>query len=118
MRSACMDMTKRPVVIAAAAQVIDRTRGVRLMALETGQARVEQADVDDGSWEITHIQLNFTGKIMLVKSLVIKSDEILSDFRRVPADLTFPQGVELLKQEWAKMQQQKSDTVTASKNSH
>ena len=83
-----------------------------------GQFVVEQADVGDGAWEITHIQLNFTGKIMLVKSLVIKSDETLSDFRRVPADLTFAQGVEMLKQEWAKLQQENSGTATASKNTH
>ena len=41
-----VDVAQRPVVVAAAAEVVDRARGVTLMALETGQARVEQADVD------------------------------------------------------------------------
>ena len=72
-----------------------------------GSFLVEQADVGDGTWEITHIQLNFTGKIMMVKSLVIKSDETFSDFRRVPDDLTFAKGVDLLKQEWAKLQRER-----------
>jgi hypothetical protein len=80
-----------------------------------GSFLVEQADVGDGTWEITHIQLNFTGKIMMVKSLVIKSDETLSDFQRVPDDITFAKGVELLKQEWAKSQYADSSTATASK---
>src|SRR5579864_5067666 len=69
-----------------------------------GSFLVEQADVGDGTWDITHIQLNFTGKVMMVKSISIKSDESFSDFRRVPDDLTFAKGVELLKQEWARLQ--------------
>ncbi len=83
-----------------------------------GSFLVEQADVGDGTWEITHIQLNFTGKIMLVKSIVINSDESFSDFRRVPDDVTFARGVDLLKQEWAKLQHGDSGTATASKNTH
>lgn len=83
-----------------------------------GSFLVEQADVGDGTWEITHIQLNFTGKIMMVKSLVIKSDETFSDFRRVPEDLTFAKGVDLLKLEWEKLQHGDSGTATASKNTH
>jgi hypothetical protein len=39
----------------------------------------------------------------LFKSIVIKSDEVFSDFRRVPADTTFAQGVEMLKAEEAKL---------------
>jgi hypothetical protein len=69
-----------------------------------GNFTVGQAEVGDGSWEITHMQLSFTGRILLVKSLSIKSDEVLSDFRRVPGDLTFARGVELLKIEVARMQ--------------
>ena len=80
-----------------------------------GNFMVEQADVGDGTWEITHIQLNFTGKVMMVKSILIKSDETLSDFQRVPDDLTFPKGVELLEQEWAKLKHGESGTATASK---
>jgi hypothetical protein len=83
-----------------------------------GNFVVEQAEVGDGAWEITHIQLNFTGKIMMVKSLVIKSDENLRDFRRVPDDLTFAKGVELLKQEWGKLQHEDSGTATANRNPH
>ena len=83
-----------------------------------GSFLVQQADVGDGTWEITHIQLNFTGKIMLVKSLAIKSDENFSDFRPVPADMTFTEGVELLKQEWTKLQHTDSGTTTVGATSH
>ena len=83
-----------------------------------GTFLVEQADVGDGTWEIAHIKLDFTGKIMMVKSLVIKSDEYLSDFRQVPNDLTFAKGVELIKKEWTELQQENSSTAKASKSSH
>ena len=80
-----------------------------------GNFTVCQAEVGGGSWEITHMQLSMTGKIMLFKSIFIKSDEQLSDFRRVPSDLTFAKGVELLKAEVARMQNAAPDTASASR---
>ena len=62
-----------------------------------GHFFVEQADVGQGRWEITRMDLAFTGKILLIKSLSIKSDEVFSDFRPVAPNLTFAQGVEMLK---------------------
>ena len=47
------------------------------------------------------MNLSFTGKIMMVKRLTIKSDEVFSDYRPVPRDLTFAQGLELLKKQEA-----------------
>ena len=43
--------------------------------------------------------LSFTGKILLFKNLSIISTETFSGFKRVSADLTFAQAVELLKKE-------------------
>jgi hypothetical protein len=68
-----------------------------------GHFLVEQMELDDGAWEITRMTLNFTGKILLFKSISFVSDEVLSNFRRVPADTTFAQGVEMLKAEQAKL---------------
>jgi len=70
-----------------------------------GHLLLEQSDAGDGSWEITRMKLDFTGKILLFKSFTVASDEILSDFRRVPANLTFAQGVDLLKAEQSKIAQ-------------
>jgi hypothetical protein len=64
-----------------------------------GHFQVEQCEVGDSSWGITHLSLNFTGKILIFKSLVSRSDEVYSDFRRVPNDLTFAEGVALLKKQ-------------------
>jgi len=68
-----------------------------------GHFRVQQADVGDGSWDITEMSLSITGKILLFKSLSMVSDEVFSDFRRVPDDTTFARGVELLKAEEEKL---------------
>ena len=40
------------------------------------------------------MKLNMTGKILMFKGLNIVSDEVLSDFQRMPEKLTFAQGVE------------------------
>jgi len=61
-----------------------------------GHFQVEQGEVGDSPWDITHMILDFAGKILIFKSLVIKSGEVYSDFRRVPNNLTFLEGVALL----------------------
>src|SRR5580700_1733425 len=66
-----------------------------------GHFLVEQAEVIPGDWEITHMSLSFTGKELLFKSINIKSDEVFSNFQSVPPNLTFAQGVELLKKQEA-----------------
>ncbi len=68
-----------------------------------GHFLVEQRDVGDDSWEISRMSLSFTGKILLVKSLSIKSDEVFTNFQRVPNTTTFAQGVKMLKAEEAKL---------------
>jgi hypothetical protein len=78
-----------------------------------GHFLVEQRDVGDGSWEISRMSLTFTGKILLFKSIAIKSDEVFSDFRRVPTDTTFAQGVEMLKVEEARVAENRKPGVAA-----
>jgi hypothetical protein len=64
-----------------------------------GKFQVDQAQVGDGDWEITRMGLNFTGKILLFKNLVIKTSEGFSSFQKVPSELTFADAVALLKKE-------------------
>jgi len=66
-----------------------------------GHFLVEQGDVWNGYWEITHMDLAITGKVLFFKSINMKSTEVYSDFRPVPSNLTFAQGVELLKKQEA-----------------
>ena len=70
-----------------------------------GRFRVQQGDLGlgDGSWGITEMSLNITGKILLFKGISMISDEVLSDFQKMPDNLTFAQGVEMLKTEQEKL---------------
>ncbi len=70
-----------------------------------GHFHVEQANVGDGSWEITEMNLNVTGKLLLFKRLNLASKEVFGDFQRVPGNMTFAQGVDLLKTEKEKLAQ-------------
>lgn len=64
-----------------------------------GRFLVEQGCVGDDDWEPTRMDLSFTGKALLFKSINIKSNEVMSNFRPVQKDLSFAQGVELLKKQ-------------------
>jgi hypothetical protein len=76
-----------------------------------GHFLVEQSDVGDGAWDMARMSLALTGKILIFKRLDFRSTETYSDFRPVPNDLTFAQGVELLKKHEATLaDNQRSDT--------
>ena len=66
-----------------------------------GHFQVDQTDVDANHWSISRMVLAFTGKILMLKNLNIKSTAIYSDFQSVPANLSFAQGVDLLKKQLA-----------------
>ncbi|MGB6632812.1 MAG: hypothetical protein WBE52_16355, partial [Terriglobales bacterium] len=59
-----------------------------------GRFVVQQQEVGDNSWEISSLNLSFTGKIMLFKNLSITSTEIFNGFKQVPSNLTFAEAVE------------------------
>src|ERR1700733_1887715 len=83
-----------------------------------GHFLVDQRDVGDG-WEISRMALSFTGKLLLFKTITIKSEEVFTDFQRVPGDTTFAQGVELLKAEEAKLaENHKPGAATTDPKSH
>jgi hypothetical protein len=68
-----------------------------------GKFLVQQGMVGDGHWEVTCMDLSFTGRELLVKKLVISSKDSFTDFHPTPSNLTFAQGVELLKKEQSEL---------------
>jgi hypothetical protein len=78
-----------------------------------GHFLVEQRDIGDGSWDVSHMSLAFTGKILFFKSIAIQSEEVFSDFRRVPDGTTFTQGVQMLEAEEAKLAESQKLGATA-----
>lgn len=61
-----------------------------------GRFIIVQRDVGGGHWEEVQETLQFSGKILLVKSLTIWSTETMTDFRPVPDNLTTAQALDLL----------------------
>jgi hypothetical protein len=64
-----------------------------------GTILVIQKDVGDNHWETTHLKLNLTGKILMIKSLVIQSTEDGSDYKPVSNTLTYKDAIHLLEGE-------------------
>jgi hypothetical protein len=62
-----------------------------------GHFMVDQADMGTGNWEVTRMGLDLTGKVLLFRSLAFKSTKTYSDFHPAPANLSFAEGVEMLK---------------------
>ena len=68
-----------------------------------GRFLVMQAEVLNDRWEVTRMSLSFTGRMLLFKSLKIKSDEVFSNFHPVPSDMTFAQGIALAKKQQSEL---------------
>ena len=68
-----------------------------------GRFLVVQEDLGNGDWEISRMDLDFTGRVLWFKRINIKSNEVFSDFRPAPSDLTFAEAVELLKKQAAEL---------------
>ncbi len=64
-----------------------------------GHFLVQQQEIGDNYWAISCMNLGITGKILLVKSLVFSMNEVFSDFKPVPKDITFAQAIEMLEKE-------------------
>ncbi len=80
-----------------------------------GHFIVQQGDMGHGQWEITQLDLSFTGKALFFKTISIKEKEVFSCFQPAPRNLTFAEGVELLKKQEAQMAQNpKAQTETKS----
>lgn len=68
-----------------------------------GIFHVEQADTGGGNWAITGMSLKLTGKVLLLKSINLTTEETFQDFQRVPDDLSFARAVEILQSEQEKI---------------
>jgi|SRR5580698_358211 hypothetical protein len=64
-----------------------------------GRFVVQQGTMGTACWQVTRMDLDLTGRILFFKKLVVKSTQTFSDFHEAPANLTFAQGVELLKKQ-------------------
>lgn len=61
-----------------------------------GTFKVMQKNVGENHWDQVFLDVNMQGRIVLFKSLNVHEKEILSDFHRVPDDLTMARAFEML----------------------
>ncbi len=64
-----------------------------------GRFSVKRAEVIPGHWETTLIKVQMTGKVIIFKSISLQQMESMTDFDRVPEDLSPLQAADLLKQQ-------------------
>jgi hypothetical protein len=82
-----------------------------------GKFIIVQRDVGGGDWEEVQETLQFSGKILLIKSLTIWSTETMTDFRPVPENLTTAQALDLLHKS-AEVVAQNGGGVNQAENTH
>ncbi len=75
-----------------------------------GHFIVEQRKVGPDRWDATYMNIQFTGKALLFKTISLHQIEKLSDFRRVPGNLSLAQGVEMLKKSENQVAENKGDS--------
>src|SRR5258708_36572063 len=63
-----------------------------------GTFAVVQKDVGGNHWDVIAIDVSMTGKAVLFKTINTNKKERLTDFRRVPDDLSISQASEMLDQ--------------------
>jgi len=61
-----------------------------------GEFHVKQSEVAPGYWEITLLHVNMHGKALFFKTIAVQENEIRSNFRRVPDNLTLSEAAEQL----------------------
>jgi hypothetical protein len=61
-----------------------------------GHFFVAQSKIGPDRWEATEMNIQFTGKALLFKTINLRQVETLSDFRRVPDNLSLAQGIDIL----------------------
>ncbi len=62
-----------------------------------GDFLIQQSEIAPDHWDVTHMKLHFTGRVLLFKSLNIQQDESTSNYRQVP-EMTVAQALDKLRE--------------------
>jgi hypothetical protein len=63
----------------------------------------QQVKLDDGLWQVSSVTFNFTGKVLMLKSINMNATEVFSDFQRIPPELSLVQALEFMKHQSSAM---------------
>jgi hypothetical protein len=64
-----------------------------------GRFEVMQSEVAPGHWEMTLLNVNLKGRVLLFKTIGVQRRERRSDFQRVPDNLTLAQAADILRRQ-------------------
>lgn len=64
-----------------------------------GKFTLRRTEVAPGHWKIAHMHIEMKGKAVLFKTISVQEEEYLTDFRRIPSNLTLQQAAEILKKQ-------------------
>ena len=62
-----------------------------------GRFVLQHENIADDLWQASSITFDFTGKVLFMKTINVRSTEVFSDFHHIPTELTFIQTLELMK---------------------
>lgn len=78
-----------------------------------GTFNVVQKQVGSNHWEVVSTDVNMSGHAIIFKTVNVRQHEVLSDFRRLPDDLTMAQAYKMLETGGAVSAKSQSGTVKA-----
>lgn len=78
-----------------------------------GTFNVVQKQVGSNHWEVISTDVNMSGHAIIFKTINVRQHEVLSDFRRLPDDLTMAQAYKMLETSGAVSAKSQSGTVKA-----
>jgi hypothetical protein len=62
---------------------------------------VQQVNLDDKVWQVSGVTLNFTGKVLMLKSINVNTTEVFSGFQGIPPEFSLVQALEFMKHQSA-----------------
>lgn len=63
-----------------------------------GTFKVVRKNVGDNHWDTVLLDVNMQGRIVIFKSLSVREKQVLTDYRRMPDDLTMSRAFEMLRE--------------------
>jgi hypothetical protein len=57
---------------------------------------VQQVNLDDKLWQVSSVTFNFTGKVLMLKSINANTTEVFSGFQRIPPEFSLVQALEFM----------------------
>src|ERR1700681_4158982 len=66
---------------------------------KAGEFHVKQSEVAPGYWEITLLHVNMHGKALFFKTIAVQENEVRTNFRRVPDNMTLAEAAEQLQKQ-------------------